>query len=351
MRIENHFRPPQSEKVGIEQAQNAKVRIVAKDVFASFPTIGMDPFTLGGLCALGGAAIMWIGGKIVGTAVDVAGTAVGTDIANYLYPTSETNPFNMKECRESYRYGSRPDVRAGKLRPNPIFKSSIAGVFDSFRSALENAVNHQGILPSAIISGPYGTGKTTACEGIARGGNWNYFLLTGEQFSKLLQNEEVSNRFFRDIRKEKCPTVFVIDEADSLFKTEDETSEKVFEQFRSQTSSRDQKLMFLFVTKIDLKMISDQAFLSRMNYQINIEMPGQEELEKIIHQQANFLFKAPFSWSFTEDACRHLAMTVFKGRNGRDVQSALMSLNPNHLSMDKNQLYKHIKVYFDEHRI
>jgi hypothetical protein len=114
---------------------------------------------------------MSIAAKILSSAVDVVETKPCEDIDFFIYPPSETDPFKMKECIESYRYGSRPDIQAKELRPNPIFRTSTAAAFDSLRCALENAVNHQGILPSAIISGPCGTGKSAACEEIARGGN------------------------------------------------------------------------------------------------------------------------------------------------------------------------------------
>jgi hypothetical protein len=39
MRIENHCRLPQSAGGNVEQVEDTKARIVAKDIFASFPTI------------------------------------------------------------------------------------------------------------------------------------------------------------------------------------------------------------------------------------------------------------------------------------------------------------------------
>lgn len=351
MRV-NHCSPQLTSREPSVLQKDEKTKIVAKDVLASLPTIGLEPISIGVVCTACGVALGWIATKFIGGTGERVIDRASQDLADYLYPLKETNPFNLKACVESYHHGTKPDIRVDKLRPNPIYQTKIAEAIEHLRNAPKNALVSGSKLPYAIISGPFGTGKTTSLEGIARAGDWNYFLFTGEQFSKLLQNEDASNRFFQDVRKEKLPTVFVIDEANSLFKSSEE-NDKALQRFRALTSNKDHKLMFLFATSTPLKEIeiSDPAFINRMNFQITVGMPSREELKEIIFQQANRLFTTAFKSSFTLEACDYLANTVFKGKNGRDVESALMALNPNSPPLSKNQLHEHIQRYFNEHRI
>lgn len=105
--------------------------------------------------------------------------------------------------------------------------------------------------------------------------------------------------------------------------------------------------MFLFAVNNPLEEISDRAFLNRMNYNINLEMPGYEELKKIVFQQISHLFNSPLLDSFTSDVCEHLTRTVFKEKNGRDVQNALMSLDTTSRLISKMQLQNQIERYFN----
>jgi hypothetical protein len=341
MRIEN-FLPEFIRHKTDDSLKDKKVQAKAREVLASIPTAGIEPISLGVICAIAGGAITYLGTKLLGKTADEVCDRAGKDLADYLYPSNEANPFSMKACLDSYRFGTVPDIRKNYLRPMPIFNDTVSQTIEVIRSSLKN----QALLPFAIISGPLGTGKSTTLEAIARGGDWNYFIFTGEQFRNLLQNEDASNRFFIDIRKEKHPTVFVIDEADFLFKSDDDNTKFALQQFRALTSNKDRKVMFLFAVNNPLEEIQDRAFLNRMNYKITVEMPGYEELKKIVSQQASYLFNSPFLDSFTPDVCEHLARSVFKGKNGRDVQNALMSLDPTSRFMSKIQLQNQIERYF-----
>jgi len=346
MRIENFSTQTPFRCSPISSEKDEKTKVVAREVLASLPTIGIEPITIGLIGAAAGAAATWIGGKLLNETVNQLTDKASTAIAQYFFPDKKDlfkDNYFLKAYYDGEFSGSRIDSQ-----PDPIFKSEIAQVINKLRNSPKNAKKHGTLLQAAILSGDVGTGKTTTLEGIARDSGCNYFIFNGSQFINFLQNANIS-KFFSDFRSNKLPTVFVIDQANLLFDSDDENVKIAIQQFIALVNNNDPKLMFLFATEVPLNTINNRAFLNRMDYKINIEMPGPEELKKIISQHAKNIFKAPFRESFTEDVCKHLAEGVFKGRSGRMVKKALLHIGPFTSHMSEKDLNTCIGEYLKNH--
>lgn len=345
MRIENLL-PSLIRNKSNQSQKEEKTEIVAKEVFASLPTIGFEPITIGVVCAAGGAAVMWAAGKLFTAVTTELTDKASIAIAQYFFP-DKAKLFTNNYFLKAY-YNGELSGNSIVSQPEPIFKSEIAEVINKLRNSSKNAKKHGTQLQSAILSGDVGTGKTTTLEGIARGSDCNYFIFNGDQFINFLQNADIS-KFFTDFRSNKLPTIFVIDQADPLFETDDDNVKRAIQQFVALVNNNDPKLMFLFATEVPFNKMNNRAFLGRMDYKINIEKPGPEELKKIISQHAKSIFTGTFANSFTEDVCGRLAQGVFKGQSGRMVKKALVHIGPFTSQMSEKELNSRIAEYIKTH--
>ncbi|HSX13337.1 MAG TPA: AAA family ATPase [Chlamydiales bacterium] len=273
------------------------------------------------------------------------------------YVESSLCPFKKySEISNSYShpvhwYTLRPsrfkDPRLEGMKPTPIFNSIVTRDFEILKTALCNQEDSLRQLPHAIIYGDYGRGKSTACESIAKGGNWNYCLFMGSNFVNLLQDPSKTIRFFGDVRNLVCPTVLVIDEADCILnptillpeKRIDPTKVAIaVQKIKEQAGIRDNKIMFLFIL-MELPKDLPQDFSDRINYRISVEMPGIEELKAIIQQQAKRYLENSHPnvlKEFTKETVDSLAKELYnKRKNGRFVDHLMSCVDAENLLSQK----------------
>lgn len=339
---------------------DTKTKAEARKVIASIPTLGF----LGIDFDRARKAIEEINWE--GTVANVVKiysfvkTAVG--VIN-VFKTEQPNPFKMGVGREVYQHPEHwyslrwTDSRADKWRVPPVFNSEVMRIYHILQQAPKDAFQKGQCLPHAIFFGPTGTGKTLACEVIARNAGVNYCILSEDEFITLAQDASRVTSFFKVLREGSVPTVLMIDNVLSIAsKNRDVEASKAFEVFRA-NSGIDNKIMILCNTDMHKQDI-DPKFLDRMNYQVRIDMPGPQELKEILAQHAN---KYPVLKELLDE--RTIAYLVdgsqtkpgiFLGRSGRDVKCTVMALDRMIRTLSNKpsteEIYSFTKKYIDEHK-
>ena len=133
------------------------------------------------------------------------------------------------------------------------------------------------------------------------------------------RNEHVTevNRIFAKIKNSSTPTLLFIDEIESLARKRGDNPDQklleLFNAFLNHTGDASKKFMIIGATnKPDL---IDEAFLSRMDYKIEVQPPGVEEREKILAQNIERFFINKIH-PFTSEKIRKIAENT-EGLTGR----------------------------------
>jgi hypothetical protein len=208
-----------------------------------------------------------------------------------------------------------------------VFCPSTSFKFKAVAQALERyRTNGKGKLPSMIVFGPPGTGKTMMCKRIAKEANANYMLISS---SDLWKTAFPINEFNRMMSKaERCsgPTIIFIDECDKIFMNRELLKAQQLKHggngyahalvdavLAKMGSSSDKVMLLLATNHIELM---EPALLSRMTYQIKLEFPALPEREKLIKALVDLEMTPEDAKLFTEEKVHEIAVLIddFSGR-------------------------------------
>lgn len=140
-------------------------------------------------------------------------------------------------------------------------------------------------LPSGILLyGPPGTGKTMFAKQLAYKSDMEYVFLTGASFAEK-GAIQVMNDLFKWAERSKRPVMFFVDEADALLANRaklkvDGNAMRAINHFLNFTGTRNQKTMCVFAT--NRKHIIDPAMMSRIDYEVEIGLPGFNERVRVL---------------------------------------------------------------------
>ena len=166
------------------------------------------------------------------------------------------------------------------LQPQEISK------LNEYFNMLKNAKKLENKLPSLILSGPPGTGKTEATKRIAEELGFNFVSLlasTLDGYSEQQSIQHVSELFNR-AENSYGKTIIFIDKAERLFKTDDksqqsEKSPNLVAHFISQTKALSSKYTLIY--ELNKPVIPDDTMNMHVTYQIGISLPQNKERRKI----------------------------------------------------------------------
>lgn len=219
-----------------------------------------------------------------------------------------------------------------KSTESPVLSSSAARDVAEIKGIIKEAVEKGGILPHVIFIGPYGTGKSMACASLVRGAKVNYYIAKEQDFIEFLQHGEDVARFFDELRSCHYPTILVIDEAKLLVASEKEINQneethRAFQLFKTYSGTKNNKVMFLFNTNVE---VLNPVFAERMSYHIYLGAPGVNELKEIVFRQAEKSFGPSALEVFTPQVIDYLVegdgstQGVFFGKSGRHMEEAFV---------------------------
>ncbi len=247
------------------------------------------------------------------------------DLCNLCISSTETDPFKMVKCPEMYSTKWWTDPRNEVPIVPPIFNSEITDIYTKIQRTCKDAVEKNTRLNHAIFIGPIGTGKTTACQVIARNSNANYFLFPEPLFIALAQDPVKIATFFKSLCELSCPTILVIDNAKHLvlkYKDDPEVS-RAFDAFLTYSEKKN-KIMFLFNTKEEKGL--DPNLLDRMTYKLKLGNPDSKTMKDILLAHARNI--PGIKDLLNQDMANFLVNSkAFVGRSGRQVSDALDALS------------------------
>ena len=222
-----------------------------------------------------------------------------------------------------------------------IFNQEISSRVDDFASALINASKNKGFLPNLILHGPGGTGKTMIAKQIAKKSGMSYVAMSGGNLAQYIKRgEHVSelNKLMESAKKKK--TILFIDEAESL--TEDRnlmnTPERLelINAFLNHTGEESKNLSIILATNRIARI--DEAVMSRMDYKIEITLPGYPERAEILSAYiAKRFSKEEIETHFTEKTINRIAYDT-EGFTGRALSKMINAISNKIASTEKNEL-------------
>jgi ATPase family associated with various cellular activities (AAA)/Winged helix domain, variant len=142
----------------------------------------------------------------------------------------------------------------------------------------------RGIGISVLFSGPSGTGKTTAAEVIANALNLDlYRVELSNVVSKYIgETEKQLKRIFD--AAESCGAILLFDEADALFGKRSEVKDsrdRYANQEVSYLLQRMETFSGLAILTTNLKDSIDKAFIRRLRYIVDFDMPDESQRRRI----------------------------------------------------------------------
>ncbi len=178
-----------------------------------------------------------------------------------------------------------------------IFAEELQENIRNIKEATKNIRKNGGFFQNVVLYGPGGTGKSlVASEEIAKYAEMNYVKMSGgdlAQYIKTHTHVSELNDLFMKINARNVPTVLFVDEAESLCQTRDRLVDKqeymqLLNAFLNATGTESNKIMLVMATNRPQDL--DTAVLSRMDHQLFLGPPAQEERKKILDMYIEQLF-------------------------------------------------------------
>ncbi|NGX47107.1 MAG: ATP-dependent zinc metalloprotease FtsH 3 [Chlamydiae bacterium] len=240
------------------------------------------------------------------------------------------------------RLGSIKDRIFKAQKPvDAIFNQEISSRMDDFASALINASKNKGFLPNLILHGPGGTGKTMIAKQIVKKSGMSYVAMSGGDLAQYIKRgEHVSelNKLMESAKKQK--TILFIDEAESLTEDRDlmNTPERLelINAFLNHTGEESKNLSIILATNRIARI--DEAVMSRMDYKIEVTLPGYPERAEILSAYiAKRFSKEEIETHFTEKTINRIAYDT-EGFTGRALSKMIKAISNKIASTEKNEL-------------
>lgn len=301
-------------RADVSSETDAKVATLAKEMISAIPTAGViseKAFLLNVVSTVSSGIVTWFLNERQNRK---------TLVADEQY----------SEPAHWYTRWWRKSSCVNKSTESPVFSPAAARDFAKIKGIINEAVEKGGILPHAIFTGPFGTGKSMACASLVRGAKVNYYVTKEQDFIEFLQNSDDVVRFFKELRSCHYPTILIIDEAKLLLAPEkeinqDKETHRAFQVFKTYSGTKNNKVMFLFNTNVEGM---NSVFSDRMSYHVYLGAPGVNELKEIVLRQAEKSFGPSALGVFTPKVIDYLVQGdgstqgVFLGKSGRHVEEA-----------------------------
>ena len=166
------------------------------------------------------------------------------------------------------------------LQPQEISK------LNEYFNMLKNAKKLENKLPSLILSGPPGTGKTEAIKRIAEELGFNFVSLLASTLDGYSEQQSIQHisELFNRAENSYGKTIIFIDKAERIFQTDDksqqsEKSPNLVAHFISQRKALNSKYTLIY--ELNKPVIPDGTMNMHVTYQIGISLPQNKERRKI----------------------------------------------------------------------
>lgn len=216
-------------------------------------------------------------------------------------------------------------------KKKPIFNDQLNQVVDHLVAGNLAAYYSHNKMPSLLLSGPPGTGKTTLAQWIAQESKMDYVAITGSDITQYIQSGmhvTKLNQLFQRIRDERSPTILFIDEAESLLKNRDHSDNiqyiELLHAFLKQMESENNAIMLILATNRFEDI--DSAVLDRLDFKLTIPLPSYLErlamIDNLISKHLDLRLQNFFSQSVKD-----MVAKVTEGFSGRRLEKMFLFLS------------------------
>ncbi|MFK7826692.1 MAG: ATP-binding protein [Oligoflexales bacterium] len=211
---------------------------------------------------------------------------------------------------------------------NPEVKIGI----EKYLSAMKYSIQKKKQLPSMLLFGPPGTGKTEIAKRIAKEFNYDAVFLSGSSFKQFGGNSKtdgvsVLNQMFDSADKSTFLSrkkLIFIDEAESFLgkrsDNQSEEAEKLLTHFLSRTGSKSNNYSIIYAT--NRPNVLDKAMDRRIAFQVEVSLPLEDQRIELFKMYLGKVISDKdinTSEPLTEIFYRQLALHT-KGFSGSDIE-------------------------------
>ncbi len=250
-----------------------------------------------------------------------------------------------------------------------ILHPDIASRIKETVHALKNTVAHGSYLKHILLYGPPGVGKTMVALRIARGSGLDCVYFPASNLVAFSKEEAVKKlrQLLTFAKFSSRPTVIVIDELELL--AGDRSNPSMSDKMRALLNlllayMSDDQRRFMLIGLTNRKQDLDDAFLSRCDDRIKIDIPGPRELRAILQlyvdkylvRGENLAKEGPSFWFGAESAIEkpriesgalstkeldRIAQQL-QGFVGRDIFKLVMQIQSSALASDANVITREL---------
>ena len=307
----------------------------------------------------------------IGTAVLGAGVGAGAvfwdkQVKNILPKTSEDTPLEKwittlpKVCMVAVAAGIVSALYTGceiglnairhcaPIVSKPIFHEELNSDILDLTASIAQVKKEGGFFPNLLLYGPAGTGKTMLSKWIAENSGMNYIMISGGdlvQYVNRGMHVAEFNRLFESAKNSRSPTIFFIDEAESICTSRDQEKRQgpdaLLDAFLKEVGEPSKKVMIILAT--NRLEDFDSAVLNRIDYKTFIGPPEFEQRKQIIEKYILQFFDEKEQQELFDDCKVNELSNKTNGFTGRSLFKLI-----NHLANIKKGLtYKSMDSVVD----
>ncbi len=218
--------------------------------------------------------------------------------------------------------------------PLPILNPDTSRALERIAKSTSDLRARDVFLQNVLFFGPGGTGKTMAAKAIAKNSDMNFVMMSGGDLPQYLEKStHVSelNKLFAKIKGFQGPTVFFIDEAESLCRKRSDISSdmkriELLNALLNLTGDNSKKIMLVLATNRPQDL--DEAMLSRMDHKLYLGPPAYEQRKAIVKMHAEKAFTGEELALFDDRTLAQIAIQT-EDMTGRALFKMINALSSN----------------------
>ncbi len=228
-------------------------------------------------------------------------------------------------------YQSIKQLRDQSSKPGPVFNAKLTAQIKDITDSTYNLKKNKGYFQNLLLYGVGGTGKTMIAKKIAEDSGLNYVMMSGGDLPQYIsRGEHVTelNKLFKSIKKPSTQTILFIDEIEALCPERNEQTEPARFDLTSAflNLTGDASNQFMLIGATNKKELLDEAFLTRMDWRLEIKPPAAEERKKILKQNIRQSFTSSEQEQWFNDAILDEMVLKTDGLTGRDLFKMINAL-------------------------